>query len=356
MGADMLRIDRAGRGLLRLTRRPFAEAGILERSDLQRMIRNAPAEFFSELAEEMLPLGEEIRPSEVVDDRIDLLAVDREGSIAVVELKRGAHKLQLLQALSYAAMIADWEAPRLITARAQFCQRNENDAEEEIEEFLNEDPSTLNANQRVILVAEEYDFEVLVTAKWLAERYKLDIACWRAELAVDGTAEYLSLSCIYPPPELAEAARTRRGPRERRPSRWSDWDGALAAISNAAVVQFYRERLNESWPSRLRRRVLLFDSNGRRRFWMSARARHAYVWQRGRFEGDESFWRSRLGPEARLGPVADGKALRIFLTTSPEFDAFLRAYRDDIPGKRFIHEPPSEIGPEDEDGDPEQVS
>ena len=350
----MLRIDRAGRGLSRLATRPFAEAGMLERSDLQQMIRNAPAEFFSELREEMLPLGEEIRPSEIVDDRIDLLAVDREGTIAVVELKRGAHKLQLLQALSCAALIADWESSRFITA--QFSHRNENDAEEEIEEFLNEDPSTLNTNQRVILVAEEYDFEVLATAKWLTERYKLDIACWRAELAVDGTAEYLSLSCIYPPPELAEAARTRRGPRERRPSRWADWDGALAAISNPAVVQFYRERLNEAWPSRLRRRALLFDISGRRRFWMSARARHAYVWQRGRFEGDESFWRSRLGAEARLGPVADGRALRIFLTTSSEFEAFLGAYRDDIPSKRFIHEPPSEIGPEEDEGEQEQAS
>ena len=58
--------------------------------NLQPMIRNAPREFFAELGEQLLPLGEEIRPSEVVDDRIDLLALDADGAAVIIELKRGA--------------------------------------------------------------------------------------------------------------------------------------------------------------------------------------------------------------------------------------------------------------------------
>jgi hypothetical protein len=210
----MLRIDRAKHTMVRLGRTPFEAARILERSDLQQMIRNASADFFAELGERLLPLGEEIRPSEVVDDRIDLLALDTDGSVVIIELKRGAHKLQLLQALAYAALISDWKPDRLTAERARFARKSDNEAEEEIDEHLDEGSSTLNVSQRVILVAEEYDFEVLATAKWLSELYDVDIACWRAELASDTSGEYLSLSCIYPPPELAKAlgAVERRAP------------------------------------------------------------------------------------------------------------------------------------------------
>jgi hypothetical protein len=344
----MLRIDRGKRTMMRLGPKPFATAGILERSHLQQMIHNAPAEFFAELGEQLLPLGEEIRPSKVVDDRIDLLALDTDGATVIIELKRGANKLQLLQALAYAALISDWAPERLTAERARFAHKSENEAEEEVEEHLDEGSSTLNSSQRVILVAEEYDFEVLATAKWLTERYELNIACWRAELACDASAEYLSLSCIYPPPELAKAARSRRRPRPERPPSWSDWDEALSEIANPAVVEFYRARLKENWPSRLRRRTLNFEVDGKRRFSMSAHARHAYVWQRGRFDGDVEFWRDRLGPACRFDPVADGKAMRFFLSTPDEFDAFWRAYREDISGKAFHHEPPADAEIEEE--------
>jgi hypothetical protein len=347
----MLRIDRAKRTMMRLGPKPLATAGILERNDLQQMIKNAPAEFFAELGEQLLPLGEEIRPSEVVDDRIDLLALDADGAAVIIELKRGAHKLQLLQALTYAALIADWTPDRLTSERARFAGKSEDEAEEEIDEYLNEGSSTLNASQRVILVAEDYDFEVLATAKWLTERYDVSIARWRAQLAADTSSEYLSLSCIYPPPELAKVARSRRPARSERPPRWSDWDEALAAITNPAVVQFYRARLKENWASRLRRRMLIFEVNNRRRLIMSARAKHVYVWQRGRFDGDEDFWRSRLGTSCRLDAVANGRALRFFLNTPEEFDAFWRAYREEMPSKTFQHEPTLDEELDEENGD-----
>jgi hypothetical protein len=204
----MLRFDRGNRSLMRLSAKPLSEAGILERSDLQRMICNAPDEFFAELGEELLQIGEEVRASDVVDDRIDVLAVDRTGAVVIIELKRGAHKLQLLQSLAYAAMISDWEPKHLATERAGFANKPVIDASEEIEEFLSEEGTSLNASQRIILIAEDYDYEVLVAAKWLSEKHSIDILCWKIELAADGSAEYLSVACIYPPAELADAARS----------------------------------------------------------------------------------------------------------------------------------------------------
>ncbi len=139
----MLRIDRDARTLARLAPTPMAEAALLERADLQRMIRNRAADFFAELGEVLLPVAEEARPSEVVDDRIDLLALDRDGAAVVVELKRGAHKLHLLQALSYAAMVAEWDLERFAQARGAFSGKPPAEAGDEIEEFLDADLARL---------------------------------------------------------------------------------------------------------------------------------------------------------------------------------------------------------------------
>src|SRR5262249_15345999 len=84
---------------------------------------------------------------------------------------------------------------------------------------------------------------------------------------------------------------------------------------------------------------------------MSARAKHVYVWQRGRFDGDEDFWRSRLGTSCRLDAVANGRALRFFLNTPEEFDAFWRAYREEMPSKTFQHEPTLDEELDEENGD-----
>ncbi len=336
----MLRLDRTERTLRRLEPKPLKMAGVLERSDLQCMIINTPGPFCAEIGESLLLLGEELVPTDVVDDRIDVLALDKQGALIIIELKRGADKLHLLQALSYAAMVSEWKRDEIVSRRAAFRKCSETDAEEEIEEFLEEEISTLNERQRVLLIAEQYDYQVLATSKWLAEKHDVDIACWKMELAEDAGAEYLSFSCVYPPPELADASRNRSARGEARPALWANWDAALAVVKNPAVASFYMKRLAENWPNRLSRRILLFNIAGKNRFWMSARTRHAYVWQRGRFEGDASFWRDCLGVDTRIDPVAEGRALRIFLETESEFEAFIKSIREEIPGRSFTHEPP----------------
>ena len=155
----MLRLDRTQRTLRRLEPKPLKSVGVLERSDLQRMIVNTPGAFCDEIGEKLLLMGEEIVPTDVVDDRIDVLALDRQGSTVVVELKRGLDKLHLLQALSYAAMVSEWDSEQIVGQRAGFRQCSVSEAEEEIEEFLDEDIAALNAHQRVLLIAEEYDYQ-----------------------------------------------------------------------------------------------------------------------------------------------------------------------------------------------------
>jgi hypothetical protein len=102
----------------------------------------------------------------------------------------------------------------------------------------------------------------------------------------------------------------------------------------------------------LRHRMLIFNTGGKNRLFMSARAKHAYVWQRGRFDGDAQFWHERLGSDVRIDPVAEGRALRVFLETTPQFEAFWKAVGQELAGKSFINEPPldSDEAIEDETG------
>lgn len=146
----MLRLDKIGKSLHRLQPKKLADAGFLERTHVQQMIRQNAGDFFAELGETLLLIGEEIEPTDFVADRIDLLAIDTEGGVVVIELKRGNNKLQLLQALGYAGMIAKWPAEKFLEKHAQTA-KNIGDSREEIEQFLeSEDISTLNQSQRII--------------------------------------------------------------------------------------------------------------------------------------------------------------------------------------------------------------
>jgi RecB family endonuclease NucS len=81
----------------------FANEKILERADLQRLLRAR----IDTIADDVLIVAEEFGAFSDARRRIDLLGIDREGRLVVFELKRtldGGH-LEL-QALRYAAMIS----------------------------------------------------------------------------------------------------------------------------------------------------------------------------------------------------------------------------------------------------------
>ena len=324
----MLKIDRGRVAFSRLDNRSLDVLKITERYDLQQMIANSPADFFGEIGEQLLLLGQEIRPSPVVDDRIDLLALDSSGAVVVIELKRGSHKLQLLQSLSYAAMISSWSADELVGIRVKSTGKSAEDVNAELEDFLLEEHEAINARQRVILIAEAFDYAVLATAEWLSERHDADIQCHKLVVTIDGENEYVGCVRLYPPSDIGQEA-VRRGPRAPgqplKSGKWKDWDDAIAAIGNDAVRGFFREEIDAKRDAYLRKRVLRFHYNGRRRWWAAARNDLAYVWQNGRFEDDLDFWRTRLSDLGDVGEVKDSACLRLFLRTPNDFAAFRAA-------------------------------
>ncbi len=313
----MLRIERQQKQFTRLDQPTFAAASITERYHLQEFIFNSAEAFFAEVGQDLFVIGKEIQPSEVIQDRIDLLALDREGKAVIIELKRGNDKLQLLQSIAYAGMIAKWKPSDFLSAI---------DAErrEKLADFLNVDTDEINREQRLLLIAEAYDYEVLVGAEWLHDNYNLDILCCRVVLSTDSStgAEYLSCTPVFPAPELARQAVPRRRIGIAPDNTWPDWGNALASISNPDVAGYFKSQIQAGQESYLPDRMLIYRVGGKRRWFLSARGNRAYCWQTGRFDDDIKYWSERLSNAQSVRAVEKGVSLRFLVTTAADFEAF----------------------------------
>ena len=334
----MLKIDRNSKRFSRLDTPTLADVSITERYDLQEFISNSPEAFFKEIDQELFLLGKEIQPSNNVQDRMDLLAVDKEGTCVVAELKRGNHKLHMLQAISYAGMISQWRPD-------DFLQLLDHDQKEALTEFLEVDTEDINRQQRIILVAEAYDYALLIGAEWLSEQFGVDILCCRIAVAKDSAtdSEYLVCSNVYPAPELATEAVTRGGKRSGTTKvRWPDWNTALSEVTNVALVSHFKRELETSRDSYLRKRSLHYRVAGKRRWTMEAREKHAYVWQYGRFEGDVEFWQHGLSTPGDVKPVKATQCLSLLLHTTDDFDFFQDAALEKLQSSEWLGGTPEE--------------
>jgi hypothetical protein len=211
---------------------------------------------------------------------------------------------------------------------------------DKLERFLDEeDTEKINRKQRIILVAEAFDYSVLVAAEWLTEHFAVDIRCCRIALATDSPsgAEYLVCSTVYPEPKLAARAIQRGGLGVPSPKlNWPDWPNALAAIQNKAIQGFFTDEVNAGREKRLvpsGRYLVYRDSKGEARWWVRAhdgpRGNYAHVAQYGRFEGDEDYWR-RGHKEGGLKEVSvvNPQRLKFYLETEADVQFFQQTTRD----------------------------
>ena len=327
----MLRIDRQKKAFTRLETPKLAEASITERNDLQEYICNSFEAFCEEIGQRLFLIDKEVQPSDDVDDRIDLLALDKEGQAVIIELKRGNNKLQMFQAISYAAMVARWKPE-------DFLARLEADKQDKLTDFLVVEKEEINLRQRIVLVAEAFDYSVLIGAEWLNEKYDVDIICCRISLARDAaaSAEFLVCSQTFPVPEIAHQAVQRgRKLAGAAKSKWSSWDAALAVVNNPAIVTYFRREIEAKRDNYLPRRSLRYRVENKGKLTVKARSSFAHVSQNGRFEGDVAFWRGGLSQPDQVEPIAEGRVLRFRLYTEKDCQFFHQAATQQLVGKKW---------------------
>lgn len=195
--------------LTRLSRTTFAEQGFKERADLQRLLRDDIAVIDPDL----LVIAEEFRDWDESQRRIDLLAVDRGANLVVIELKRderGGH--MELQALRYAAMVANLEFEDAVAQLAKLRGWLAAEAERSILEFLGwESPvdGGFAADVRIILIAADFSNELCGTVLWLNDR-DLDIRCVRLQPHELADRVVLDVESIVPLPEASAYAQKRK--------------------------------------------------------------------------------------------------------------------------------------------------
>ena len=85
-------------------------------------------------------------------------------------------------------MIAQWSAE-------DFLQLLDDGKQEALIDFLEVDVEEINRSQRIILVAEAFDYALLIGADWLTDNHGVDVMCCRIAVAKDAATNNEYLVC-----------------------------------------------------------------------------------------------------------------------------------------------------------------
>jgi hypothetical protein len=260
----MYRIDRATNTIHALKRVSFKELGFRERAHLQEWIAREP----SALGEELLIIQKEFAGFSDTSERLDLLALDKQGSLVIIENKLDDTGRDVTwQALKYASYCSALTKDDIRGIYQDYLLRSgsADRAEEALSAFFEEEYDELILNkgvtQRIILVAANFRKEVTSTVLWLSN-FRVRIQCFRATPFALGEDElFLNVEQIIPVKDaeaftigLADKAKDEVEGLEtearRHPIRRQFWTEVIRAM-NAGRSQLYQNISpgKESWIS-----------------------------------------------------------------------------------------------------------
>lgn len=220
----------------------FVAMGALELQDIERWIRERPLL----LGEELKIVTHQFASFERTKDRLDILAIDREGRLVVIEVKRDTSgSSQDLQALRYAALVSTFRALTLADVHAEYVSQNEGrqidpeQAREELEAFIEGgdlDVVDEELKPRIMLVAAGFQSAVTTTVIWLTRAYDMDITCVQLVPYEVGDQVVLGSSILLPLPEAGDyedrvAEKQRAATRRKATVAPLDHDRARAFIA-----------------------------------------------------------------------------------------------------------------------------
>lgn len=203
----MYQINKTANRISKLEAKTFLDLGFKEREHLQEWIANNP----EAVGEEILIIQKEFNGFNDTYERLDLLALDKQGNIVVIENKLDdTGKDVTWQVLKYASYCSTLKKEQIKKIYQEFLdkQGKNEKAEENLVEFFNADDFvevSLNSGQtqRIIMVAGNFRKEVTSTVLWLMN-YKLRIQCFKATPYQLGEQLFLNIEQIIPMKEAED--------------------------------------------------------------------------------------------------------------------------------------------------------
>ncbi|ELB3041278.1 DUF4268 domain-containing protein [Escherichia coli] len=240
----------------------FSELGFTERKHLQEWLAHEP----SALGEELLIIQKEFDGFDDTRERLDLLALDKDGNLVIIENKLDDSGRDVVwQALKYASYCASLTKAQIVEIYQQYLDRYEPvtgevdllnapaSASARICEFLDapdldELKLNLGNSQRIMLVAANFRKEVTSTALCLLGQ-GISIACFKITPYSLGEQLLINIDQIIPTPEAkelmiginakeAEEKTTEVVLKNRHTVRREYWERALEAFQKS-VCQLY---------------------------------------------------------------------------------------------------------------------
>ncbi len=252
----MFKIDTASNRITPLTVKRFNDLGLTERRHLQEWLENYPDALTQGDGGELLIIQKEFDGFDDTRERLDLLAIDKDGNLVIIENKLDDSGRDVVwQALKYAGYCANLKKQqvveifqRYLNQKAQVEGVDPADAESLLLEFLQADDlqsvqlNTLKS-QRLILVAAQYRKEVTNTVLWLSQ-FGVNCQCFKVTPYQAGDELFLNVEQIIPTPEasdfmigmMAKEAEEKRASNEQRLShrlRLAFWEQALEAFGRS---------------------------------------------------------------------------------------------------------------------------
>jgi hypothetical protein len=203
----MFKIDSATNRITPLQARKFGDLNFTERNHLQEWLANMP----EALGEELLVIQKEFDGFDDTRERLDLLALDKDGNLVIIENKLDDTGRDMVwQTLKYASYCSSLSKLQIIEIYQRYLNRYQQggDASGLLCEFLGvEDTEELKLNQgnsqRLMMVAANFRKEVTSTALWLLG-YGIQVQCFKTTPFSDGEQLYLNVEQIIPTPEAKE--------------------------------------------------------------------------------------------------------------------------------------------------------